>query len=102
MHIWILNCFIINKKIAYISDVSEIYEKDYKYFRKLKFIVIDCLWYNHHPSHFNLNEALNLIDITNPKKDILTNLHTDLDYFELKKKLPKHIIPAYDGLSFNY
>jgi phosphoribosyl 1,2-cyclic phosphate phosphodiesterase len=37
-----------------------------------------------------------------PKKAILTNLHVDLDYFQLKKKLPKNIIPAYDGLSFNF
>ena len=48
----------------------------------------------------DLEEALNLINIIKPKKAILTNLHTDLDYFELKKILPKNIIPAYDGLSF--
>ena len=36
-----------------------------------------------------------------PKKAILTNLHTDIDYNEIKKKLPKNIIPAYDGLSVN-
>ena len=35
------------------------------------------------------------------KKAILTNLHTDIDYNEIKKKLPKNIIPAYDGLSVN-
>ena len=34
-----------------------------------------------------------------PRKAILTNLHTDIDYNEIKKKLPKNIIPAYDGLS---
>jgi phosphoribosyl 1,2-cyclic phosphate phosphodiesterase len=34
-----------------------------------------------------------------PTKAILTNLHTDIDYNEIKKKLPKNIIPAYDGLS---
>ena len=33
------------------------------------------------------------------KKAILTNLHTDIDYNEIKKKLPKNIMPAYDGLS---
>ena len=37
-----------------------------------------------------------------PKKSILTNLHVDLDYQSLRKKLPKNIIPAYDGLSFNF
>ena len=37
-----------------------------------------------------------------PKKTILTNLHVDLDYQNLRKKLPENIIPAYDGLSFNF
>ena len=35
-----------------------------------------------------------------PKKTILTNLHTDLDYEILKKSLPKGIVPAYDGMKF--
>ena len=30
------NCFIIDKKLAYISDVSKIYNKDHKYFKNLK------------------------------------------------------------------
>ena len=58
--------------------------------------------YNIFQSHFSLDQALNLINLIKPKKAILTNLHTDLDYYDLKKKLPKNIIPAYDGLSFNY
>ena len=66
----------------------------------MKYLIIDCLWYNFHPSHFNLETSLALIKDFKPKKAILTNLHTDLDYFKLKKKLPKNIIPAYDGLSF--
>ena len=92
------NCFIIDKKIAYISDVSKIYKKDFKYFRKLKFIVIDCLWYSHHPSHFNLEKSLLMVKEFKPKKAILTNLSTELDYGELKKILPKNVIPAHDGL----
>ncbi len=42
-----------------------------------------------------------MINIFSPKKAILTNLHTDIDYEIIKKKLPKNIIPAYDGLSVN-
>ena len=63
--------------------------------------MVDCLRVNPHPSHFNLNEVLNLIEKIKPKKTILTNLHSDLDYNYLLKILPKNVIPAYDGLSFD-
>tara|TARA_B100000989_G_scaffold138572_1_gene103069 strand:- start:663 stop:1433 length:771 start_codon:yes stop_codon:yes gene_type:complete len=95
------NCFIIDKKLAYISDVSKIYNKDFRYFRNLQFLVIDCLWYNYHPSHFNLETALSMIREFKPKKAILTNLSPVLDYKVLKKNLPKNTAPAYDGLTLN-
>ena len=93
------NCFIIDKKIAYISDVNKIYSKDFKYFKNLKYLVIDCLSYNYHPSHFNLESCLSIIRKFNPKKAILTNLSPVLDYKVLKKLLPKNTIPAHDGLT---
>jgi len=94
-------CYIIDKSLAYISDVSKIFKKDYKYFFNLKYLIIDCLWYKSHPSHFNLDKSLEMIRIFKPKKAVLTNLHTDLDYVDLKKNLPRNIIPAYDGLTIN-
>jgi phosphoribosyl 1,2-cyclic phosphate phosphodiesterase len=92
-------CYIIDKKLAYISDVSDIYKKDYKYFKNLEFLIIDCLWYNCHPSHFNLEKSLYFIKKFKPKKAILTNLSPVLDYKKLKNKLPKNVIPAHDGLT---
>ena len=94
-------CYIIDKKLAYISDVNEIYKKDYKYFKNLKYLVLDCLWIRKHPSHLNLENSLELINKLKPKKAILTNLHSDLDYKYLKKILPKNVDPAYDGLTVN-
>jgi len=95
------NCFIIDKKLAYISDVNKIYDKDFKYFKNLNHLIIDCLWYNFHPSHFNLETSLDMIKKFKPKIAILTNLSPVLDYNELKKKLPKNVIPAHDGLTIN-
>ena len=89
-------------KIAYISDCNQISNKALKKLKNLNFLIIDCLRLNKHPSHFNYDDALKLINKIKPKKSILTNLHVDLDYFKLKKKLPKNIIPAYDGLIFNF
>ena len=93
------NCFIIDKKLAYISDVNKIYEKDFKYFKNLKYFIIDCLWYNYHPSHFNLETSLSVINKFKPKNAILTNLSHILDYKTLKNLLPKNVIPAHDGLT---
>ena len=88
-------------KVAYLSDCNGIDKRDFKDLRNLKYLIIDCLKINPHPSHFNLDQAIKVSNLLKPKKTILTNLHTDLDYNFLKKNLPKHIRPAYDGLSLN-
>ncbi len=89
-------------KVAYISDCNKIPKNSMNNLYNLDFLIIDCLKMEEHPSHFNYNDALSLINLVKPKKAILTNLHTDLDYQFLKKKLPKNILPAYDGLNFNF
>ena len=94
-------CYIIDKKLAYISDVNKIYPKDYKFFRNLSYLILDCLWIKKHPSHFNLETSLKMINELKPKKAILTNLSPLLDYDYLKNILPKNIVPAYDGLTIN-
>ena len=95
------NAYIINKNCAYAPDVNKIFNKDIPVFKNLKYFVVDCLRYNFHPSHFSLSDIIELIKIIKPKKTILTNLHNDIDYVQIKKKLPPSVIPAYDGLSFN-
>ncbi len=102
MHGMIKSTAYVFEKIAYISDCNKIPKKHYKNLYNLNYLIIDCLRNKKHPSHFNYEDALELIKKIKPKKSILTNLHVDLDYFKLKKKLPKNIIPAYDGLSFNF
>jgi phosphoribosyl 1,2-cyclic phosphate phosphodiesterase len=94
-------CYIINKKCAYASDVDLIYEKDFKFFFKIDKLVIDCLRFKYHPTHYNLDDVLKLIKDLKPKKAILTNLHSDLDYNNLLKYLPKGVVPAFDGMNFN-
>ena len=95
------NGYLFNK-VAYISDCNKIPKSSLKILHKLDFLIIDCLKMEKHPSHFCYQEALDLVKLIKPKKTILTNLHTDLDYEALNKKLPKNIVAAYDGISFNF
>jgi len=92
-------CYIINDKCAYAPDVNKIDNKDLKYLKNLKYLIVDCLRYNFHPTHFNLEDVLKLIDKIKPKNTILTNLSNEIDYNEIKKLLPKNVTPAHDGLS---
>ena len=92
--------YIFNKT-AYISDCKDFSLVNFKVLKNLNYLILDCLKYETHPSHFNLDEVLYVSKILKPKKTILTNLHYDLDYDYLKKNLPKNILPAYDGLSIN-
>ena len=44
-------------------------------------------------------DALAWIERLKPRRAILTNLHADLDYETLRKDLPPHVMPAYDGIA---
>jgi phosphoribosyl 1,2-cyclic phosphate phosphodiesterase len=60
--------------------------------------VVDALRYSPHPSHLSVSDALGWIERLRPARAILTNLHSDLDYETLRKELPPHVEPAYDGI----
>jgi len=85
--------------LVYAPDVSHIPDESLRYFQGLQVLIIDALRYTPHPSHFSLAEAMALIERVKPKRAILTNLHTDLDYATLRADLPPHVEPAFDGLT---
>ena len=62
--------------------------------------ILDALRYRPHPSHLSVDEALAWIDRIKPRRAILTNLHSDLDYEVLKGQLPPHVEPAFDGMIY--
>ena len=84
--------------LAYTPDVSRIPEASRRFLEGLDVWVIDALRYRPHPSHFSVEEALREIEAMRPRRAILTNLHTDLDYDALAKRLPPNVTPAYDGM----
>ena len=91
--------YLINKKCAYASDVSRINKRILENIKKIKYFIIDCLRFEPHPSHFCLDEVLEIHSFIKPKKTILTNLNNEMDYKQLKRKLPSNVIPAYDGMT---
>jgi phosphoribosyl 1,2-cyclic phosphate phosphodiesterase len=85
---------------AYSADIKSLPDESLALLQDLDVWVVDALRKAPHPSHMNLDEALAWIARVKPKRAILTNLHTDMDYAALKAELPPHVEPAYDGMSF--
>lgn len=87
--------------VAYSCDLSGMPPESAAALTGLDVWIVDALRYRPHPSHLSLADALGWIERLKPKRAILTNLHADLDYETLRREVPPHVEPAYDGISFN-
>ena len=87
--------------IAYSSDVIDLPEESFAALADLDVWIVDALRYTPHPTHSHVDKTLAWIERVRPKRAILTNMHIDLDYEELGRKLPSGVEPAYDGMRFS-
>jgi phosphoribosyl 1,2-cyclic phosphate phosphodiesterase len=85
--------------LAYVTDCSSIPDSTLERMSGLSILVLDCLRITAHKTHFNLDQALDLVAKLKPKKTFLTHLGHDMDYTKWMKRLPKGVAFAYDGLS---
>jgi phosphoribosyl 1,2-cyclic phosphate phosphodiesterase len=85
--------------LAYSCDLSGIPPESISALADLDVWILDALRYRPHPSHLSLDEALAWIERLKPRRAVLTNLHSDLDYEVLRGKLPVHVVPAFDGMT---
>ena len=88
--------------LAYSSDVVELPEESLEALADLDVWILDALRWTPHPTHAHVDKALAWIARVKPKRAILTNLHIDLDYAELARRLPPGVEPAYDGLTLQF
>lgn len=84
--------------LAYSCDVSAIDDRAAEQLRGLDVWIVDALRRDPHPSHFSLGQTLEWIERLKPRRAILTHMDYSLDYATLKRELPEHVEPAYDGM----
>ena len=90
------------KNFVYLTDVSEISEKEKEKMKGADLIILDALRKKPHISHFNLEQALALLEELNPKQALLTHISHYMGLNdEVNKELPAHINLAYDGQVIN-
>lgn len=85
--------------LTYITDAMEIPEKEMKKIEGSRVIVINALRKKKHYSHFNLQEAVAILEKLKPEQGFLTHISDQMGcYEEMEKELPTFIKLAYDGL----
>jgi phosphoribosyl 1,2-cyclic phosphate phosphodiesterase len=83
---------------AYTPDVSDIPRESWSMLQDLDLWIVDGLRFLPHPSHFSVDDALSWIERFKPKRAVITNMHSDVDYEVLRQSLPNGVVPAYDGM----
>lgn len=84
---------------AYLTDVKHIEEEEKLKLKNLDVLIINALRIEEHPTHFNLQEALDFVKEIKPKKTYFTHISHKLGFHEaVSKELPKNVFLAFDGL----
>jgi phosphoribosyl 1,2-cyclic phosphate phosphodiesterase len=87
--------------VAYSCDLSGMPRDSAAALADLDVWIVDALRDRPHPSHFSVADALEWIEQLKPRRAILTNLHAELDYETLRRRLPPNVEPAFDGIAFD-
>ena len=88
---------------CYLTDAKKIRDEEKEKMLNAKVIVLNALRREEHYSHFNLTEALNLLEELKPEKAYLTHISHLMGLEEaLKKELPPNVSLAYDRLKLEF
>jgi len=90
------------KDFTYITDANYISKKEKEKIKGSKVLVLNALRKEEHISHFNLKEAISVIEEIKPEKAYLTHISHLMGLHEVvENELPDNIHLAYDGLTLN-
>ena len=90
------------QNIAYLTDVKTIPIEEKEKLKNLDILIVNALRIEAHPTHFNLQEALDFIEEMQPKRAYFTHISHKLGFHEeVSRRLPKNVFLAFDGLKID-
>jgi len=85
--------------VAYITDLKTIVDQEKEKLKNLDVLIINALRIEEHPTHLNLEEAINFVKEVNPNKAYFTHISHRLGFHaDVEKTLPENVYLSYDGL----
>lgn len=84
--------------LGYCTDVSAVPPESWKLLRGVKTLVLDALRKRHHPTHFTLDQAINVAQRVEAERTWFVHMAHDLGHEATNAELPEGMQLAYDGL----
>ncbi|REK11470.1 MAG: MBL fold metallo-hydrolase [Planctomycetota bacterium] len=84
--------------VAYCTDTNTIPEESWPKLAGLDVLILDALRPKSHPTHFSLDEAVEVAKRVGAKRTYFTHMSHDLEHEATNRALPEGMELAYDGL----
>jgi phosphoribosyl 1,2-cyclic phosphate phosphodiesterase len=88
--------------LVYLPDVLKMTDAGWAALEGAECWIVDGLRRDPHPTHTHLAQSLEWIERSAVPSAIITNMHIDLDYEQVKAETPDHVTPAYDGMQIEF
>jgi phosphoribosyl 1,2-cyclic phosphate phosphodiesterase len=86
--------------LGYVTDGKALPDAARATLQGVDVLVLNALWFGRtHPSHFNVEEAVEAARSVGARRTFLTHLTHRVTHAELLERLPPGVEPAYDGLT---
>lgn len=86
-------------KVAYCTDTNEIPKQTWPLLNGLDVLVLDCLRPAHHPTHFSIDEAVEVARRIGARRTIFVHMSHEIDHASVSSLLPVGMELAHDGLT---
>jgi len=86
---------------AYLTDCSGILEQSWPLLENLDTLVLDALRFKPHPTHFSVEQAIEVARRLAPRRTYFTHIGHELRHAPVCADLPTGIELAYDGLALD-
>jgi len=87
-------------KVGYLTDAKTLPEGVVSALEGVEVLVLNALWWGRpHPTHMNVEEAVEMASRIGAKRTYLTHLTHRLKHDRLAERLGEGVLPAYDGLT---
>lgn len=88
-------------RFAYLTDTSHIPPDSLSQLQGLDVLVLDALRHEPHPSHFTLDQAINMAHAIGARQTYFIHMTHHILHAEEDARLPQGMALAYDGLTLN-